>query len=175
VSAIRVRRAGPGDVEAAAELAGHLVRLHHATDPERFFLPERVEAGYAGWFRRVLADDKAVLLVAEGTGTLAGYAYGSLEERDWNLLLDEHGAIHDVYVADDARRRGVGEALVGAIIRELEALGAERIVLGTMPSNHPAQRLFARFGFRPTLLEMTRDRGAPCATPAVDEGSPTDE
>ena len=171
MSAIHVRRAGLGDGERH-QRRGHLVRLHHATDPERFCRPERVEAGYAGWFRRVLADDKAVLLVAEGKATLAGYAYGSLEERDWNLLLDEHGAIHDVYVSDDARRHGVGEALLGVMIRELEALGAPRIVLGTMPSNHPAQRLFARFGFRPTLLEMTRDRGAPCAAPAVDEGSP---
>ncbi len=171
MSAANVRRATLADVDAAAELAGHLARLHHATDPERFFLPERVEAGYAGWFRRVLRDTKAVLLVAEDAGAVTGYAYGGLEERSWNLLLDDHGAIHDLYVRDEARRAGVGDALLGELIRELEALGAPRIVLSVMPSNHPAQRLFARFGFRPTFLEMTRDRGAPCATRAMGEGS----
>jgi ribosomal protein S18 acetylase RimI-like enzyme len=171
MSAVIVRRATTGDLAAAGELAGHLVRLHHATDPERFFLPDRVEAGYAEWFARVLGDPKAALLVADASGTLTGYAYGGFEERSWNLLLDDHGAIHDLYVRDDDRRRGVGEALLAGLIRELEALGAARIVLSTMPSNHPAQRLFARFGFRPTLLEMTRDRGAPCASRAVDEGS----
>jgi RimJ/RimL family protein N-acetyltransferase len=34
---------------------------------------------------------------------------------------------------------------------------APRIVLSTMVANHAAQRLFARYGFRPTMLEMTRE------------------
>jgi ribosomal protein S18 acetylase RimI-like enzyme len=161
MSEVSVRRATPADIPGASELAGRLARMHHDTDPERFFLPERVVEGYAWWFERVLADAEAVLLVAETEGALAGYAYGGLEERDWNLLLDEHGAIHDIYVADDRRRQGVGQALLVAIVAELERLGAERIVLATMPTNVPAQKLFARHGFRVTFLEMTRNRPAP--------------
>lgn len=160
MSRVRVRRAGVSDVDLAAELAGRLARMHHATDPGRFFLPDRVEHGYAHWFRRVLADPSAVLLVAEVEEKLAGYAYGGLEDRAWNLLLDEHGAIHDLYVADDQRRHGVGRALLLAIVGELETLGAARIVLSTMPSNLAAQALFASAGFRPTFLEMTRNREA---------------
>jgi len=94
-------------------------------------------------------------------GAIAGYTYGGLEDRDWNLLLDKHGAIHDLYVADDHRRQGVGEALLKAVLAELEGLGAERIALSTMPTNLPAQRLFGRFGFRVTFLEMTRNRPPP--------------
>jgi ribosomal protein S18 acetylase RimI-like enzyme len=157
---VSVRRATESDVTGAAELAGRLARLHHTTDPGRFFLPERVEQGYAHWFGRVLKDETAVLLVAEVSGKLAGYAYGGLEDRAWNLLLDEHGAIHDVYVAEEQRRHGVGRALLAAIVAELEGLGAERIVLSTMPSNLAAQALFRTVGFRPTFLEMTRNRGA---------------
>ena len=157
---VTVRRAAESDVTAAAELAGRLARLHHTTDPGRFFLPERVEQGYAHWFGRVLTDPTAVLLVAEVSGRLAGYAYGGLGEREWNLLLDEHGAIHDVYVDEAERRHGVGRALLAAIVAELEGLGAERIVLSTMPSNLAAQALFGSLGFRPTFLEMTRNRGA---------------
>ncbi len=161
MSEIDVRRALSSDIPGAAELAGRLARLHHDTDPGRFFLPERVVEGYTWWFERVLKAPEAVLLVAKVEGALAGYAYGALEERDWNLLLDAHGAIHDVYVADDHRRQGIGDALIKAVVGELEALGAERIVLSTMPTNLPAQRLFGRFGFRVTFLEMTRNRPAP--------------
>jgi len=161
MSQVDVRRALSSDIPAAAELAGRLARLHHDTDPGRFFLPERVVEGYTWWFERVVKDPEAVLLVANVERAVAGYAYGALGERDWNLLLDAHGAIHDVYVADDHRRQGIGEALLKAIIAELEALGAERIVLSTMPTNLPAQRLFGRFGFRVTFLEMTRNRPAP--------------
>ena len=154
----RVRPATPKDIPAASELAGKLARMHHETDPDRFFLPENVVQGYAWWFERVLKDPEAVLLVADGERSLAGYAYGGLEDRAWNLLLDEHGAIHDIYVADDCRRLGAGAALLTALVAELEARGAPRIVLSTMPSNTTAQRLFARHGFRATFIEMTRSR-----------------
>ncbi len=160
----RWRRTTPSYVPAAAELAGRLAKLHHETDPVRFFLPDNVVDGYSWWFRRELERPTAVLLVAEVTGDaepggdILGYAYGALEERDWNLLLDEHGAVHDLYVADDRRQAGLGAALLAALLAELETLGATRIVLSTMPTNLRAQRLFARHGFRITFLEMTRNR-----------------
>jgi ribosomal protein S18 acetylase RimI-like enzyme len=156
---ILVRRALAADLERAAQLAGQLARMHHDTDPDRFFLPERVEQGYAWWFAREIERPAAVVLVALQGTELVGYAYGALEERDWNLLLDQHGAIHDIFVAEQARRLGVGAQLLDALIHELEALGAPRIVLGTMVSNERAQRLFRSRGFRPTLLEMTRSAG----------------
>jgi ribosomal protein S18 acetylase RimI-like enzyme len=139
-----------------AALAGTLVRMHHAVDAGRFLLPDNVEDGYAWWLERELARAKAVILVATQGDRIVGYAYGTREGRDWNMLLDEHGAIHDIFVADGERRAGIGKQLVLAMVRELEALGAPRVVLATMVSNEPAQRLFTACGFRPTMLEMTR-------------------
>jgi ribosomal protein S18 acetylase RimI-like enzyme len=156
---LSVRRARIPDLRDVAEFAGELVRLHHDTDRGRFFLPERVEEGYASWLRRELHNKSAVVLVGEIAGELVGYTYGALGSRDWNALLDEHGAIHDVYVKTTARRSGVGQRLLEAMILELEGLGAERIVLTTMVSNTAAQALFERSGFRPTMLEMTRSGG----------------
>jgi len=154
-----VRRATGADLPAVSSLAGELVRMHHERDASRFFLPDRVEEGYAWWLGRELERPQAVVLVAEAASALVGYAYGALEERDWNLLLDEHGAIHDLYVTRTERRKSVGKALLAAMIQELEGLGAKRIVLSTMVDNLAAQRLFTAHGFRPTMLEMTRDRG----------------
>jgi ribosomal protein S18 acetylase RimI-like enzyme len=153
---ILVRRPHVSEIERAASLAACLVDLHHDADPGRFFRPENVQRGYAGWFGKELGRSAAVLLVAVRGDEMLGYAYGALEERDWNLLLDAHGAIHDLFVLEAARRQGVGRRLLDAMIRELEALGAPRIVLATMVRNEPAQRLFAAAGFRPTMLEMTR-------------------
>jgi ribosomal protein S18 acetylase RimI-like enzyme len=61
-------------------------------------------------------------------------------------------------VAEGARRAGVGRALLEALAAELDALGAQRIVLCARVGNEAAQRLFALAGFRPTMLEMTRER-----------------
>lgn len=132
------------------------MRMHHATDPARFLLVERVEEGYAYWFSRELARPGAVILVAVRGDEVLGYAYGTLEDRDWNMLLDAHGALHDVFVAEGGRRSGVGRALVTAMVAALERAGAPRVVLSTMVTNEAAQRVFRACGFRPTMLEMTR-------------------
>jgi ribosomal protein S18 acetylase RimI-like enzyme len=153
---VKIRRAVRADLEQAATLAARLVQQHHEVDPQRFFLPANVERGYVSWFGRELGRREAVVLVATAGDQIVGYCYGSLEDRDWNLLLDRHGAIHDILVCDAGRRRGTGAALLAAMVSELEALGAPRIVLSTMVSNTAAQRLFERAGFRPTMLEMTR-------------------
>lgn len=160
MSAFDVRPAMLADLPAAAAMAGQLVRQHHAQDPGRFLLVDEVEAGYRWWFERELARaGEAVLLVAARGEHLLGYAYGTKEGRDWNMLLDEHGAIHDIFVTPEGRRAGVGRALLQGLVDALEALGASRIVLSTMVSNTAAQALFRSLGFRPTMLEMTRGPG----------------
>jgi ribosomal protein S18 acetylase RimI-like enzyme len=151
-----IRRAKPGDVPRLGELAGLLVRAHHAADPGRFMLVPDVEAGYGRWLGREAKRSGAVVLVAEIAGVVVGYAYGALGARDWNELLDEHGALHDILVDEDHRRSGIGGRLLDAMLAELESLGAPRVVLKTMTGNEAAQRLFASRGFRRTMLEMTR-------------------
>lgn len=145
-----------------AALAAELVRFHHELDPARFFLAAKVEEGYRGWFARELAVEGAILLVADlGAAPAIGYVYGRVEPRDWNMLLDRHAALHDVLVAETARHHGVAEALVEAFAARARALGAPRIVLHTAVANERAQRLFARLGFRPTMLEMMRELDPP--------------
>jgi ribosomal protein S18 acetylase RimI-like enzyme len=152
-----VRRAREGDLVTVARLAGELVRMHHEADPSRFLLVDRVEEGYARWLSREIArTEAAIVLVAARGEAIVGYAYGTLEGRDWNMLLDTHGAVQDIFVSAEARRVGVGRALVDALVHALEALGAPRIVLSTMVGNEGAQRVFRACGFRPTMIEMTR-------------------
>ncbi len=156
-----LRPARRDELGAVARLAGKLVRMHHAMDERRFFLPDRVDEGYAWWFGREIDRDEVVLLVAERAGAIVGYAYGRLEERDWNQLLDACGAIHDVWVEESERRRGVAARLVEAAIAALVTKGAPRVVLHTAAENAGAQALFARLGFRRTMIEMTREADGP--------------
>jgi ribosomal protein S18 acetylase RimI-like enzyme len=153
-----IRSATPADLKGAAALGAELVRLHHATNPNRFFLPEQPEEGYLFWLSKEIERAQAVVLVADIDGAIVGYAYGTIEERDWSVLVDRHGAINDVFIAASARRLGVGKALVLELIARLEQLGAPRILLRAMVQNESAQRLFASVGFRATMVEMTRER-----------------
>lgn len=158
-----VRRATRFDMRAVAALAARLVRFHHQLDPQRFLCTEPLEPGYERWLAHELENPKAIVVVAEEPehgprpAKLLGYAYGRMEARDWNALLDACGVLHDVYVADDARSRGVGAALVEAVARELTEMGAPRVVLHTATQNAAGQRLFEKLGFRRTMVEMTRE------------------
>ena len=156
-----VRPLKESDLPRVGQLAALLVRQHHDADPDRFFNIPNVERGYAEYFRSQIKDRKTVLLVAEESGEILGYAYGRLEPRDWNLLLDEHGAIHDILVDPAARRKGTGRSLITEMMAQLAKIGAKRFVLATMVGNQAAQNLFESMGFRPTMLEMTAGVATP--------------
>ena len=156
-----IRSATAADIESAANLGAQIVRLHHATNSNRFFMLDEVEQGYAWWLGKEIDRPEAVVLVAELNGNIVGYAYGAIEERDWSILVDRHGAFHDLCVAESVRRQGVGRALALAMIERLEALGAPRILLRAMVQNESAQRLATELGFASTMVEMTRERKTP--------------
>lgn len=165
-----VRPMTPADLPAVGRLAGKLVRMHHDLDPQRFIDLPNVETGYARYFSSELKNDEVVLLVAAtgGEGTaLVGYAYGRLEPRSYDDLLEAHGKLHDVYVEESARRTGLGAALATEVVRRLTEKGAPRVVLSTAVQNEAAQRLFAKLGFRTTMLEMTREAGGKGDPPRV--------
>jgi len=155
VPKIEIRRATRRELPKIAKLAGELVRQHSAFDAKRFLFIDNPEKGYEWWFGKELLNKKALILCAKLDREIVGYAYARLEPRDWNALLDAHGALHDILVADSARRKGVGKQLLTRTLAELRARGAPRVVLHTAIRNRAAQKLFAAVGFRKTMLEMT--------------------
>jgi ribosomal protein S18 acetylase RimI-like enzyme len=157
--ALVVRPARADDLPAVSRLAAELVRLHHRLDPPRFLLVEPIEKGYQWFFTREIARDGAVILIAEddADGKLLGYAYGTLEDRNWNDLLDACGKLNDLYVDTSARRHGAGRALVNAMFAALKAKGAPRVVLLSAWRNPEAHAFFEALGFRRTMLEMTAE------------------
>jgi ribosomal protein S18 acetylase RimI-like enzyme len=157
VGDILIRRAKRSELSAVARMAAALVREHHSLDSQRFMLVEPVEVGYREWLGKEITRRGAVILVAEQDLEIVGYAYGTLESRNWNDLLDECGKLHDVYVAESARRRGVARRLVMSMLLELKALGAPRVVLMSADGNRVAQAFFESLGFRRTMTEMTRE------------------
>jgi ribosomal protein S18 acetylase RimI-like enzyme len=143
---------------AVGRLGALLVAEHHDFDPERF-IPATADtpSGYGGYLRTQLANRDVIVLVAERAGVVIGYTYAGLEGFDYMALRGPAGALYDIVVDPTERGRGVGHSLLTATIAELEKRGAPRIVLSTAERNDSAQRLFARAGFRRTMIEMTRE------------------
>jgi RimJ/RimL family protein N-acetyltransferase len=157
-----VREATAADLPALARLGARLARMHHRMDRRRFFVVDGMEKGYAWWLGKERRNRKAIVLAAVRRGrggreSVVGYAYGRIEPRDWNALREECGVGIDLMVEPRARRAGIGTALVEALAAGLAARGAPRVVIQVASQNPEAQAVFARLGFRPTMVEMTRE------------------
>jgi [ribosomal protein S18]-alanine N-acetyltransferase len=79
------------------------------------------------------------VLVAEDGGTILGYVVG-------RSALDQ-GEILNLGVTLQARRRGIGGALVRRLLAVFSVEGVREAFLEVRESNFAAQRLYQSFGF----------------------------
>lgn len=159
--AVSIRPAAPADLKAIGRLGALLVRMHHELDPDRFIAATPgTEHGYGSFLGTQLDKPSIVVLVAELGGEVVGYTYAGVEGTDYMSLRGPAGALYDIVVDPAHRGQGIGRMLLDATLDALEAKGAPRVVLSTAERNESAQRLFARAGFRRTMIEMTRELGA---------------
>jgi len=157
-AATSIRPAAPADLPAMGRLGALLVRMHHDFDPARFIAATpRTEHAYASFLGTQLAAPNIVILVAERDGEVIGYTYAGVEGPDYMSLRGPASVLYDIVVDPAQRGHGIGRMLLDATLAALQTRGAPRVVLSTAERNRSAQRLFARAGFRPTMLEMTRE------------------
>lgn len=159
-----IRRATPADLPGIGRLGALLVEEHYAFDPQRFLAPRpRTPADYASFINAQLEDPDMAVLVADDNGNMIGYAYAAIEGYDYMALRGPAGVLHDVIVGPEHRGRGVGRLLIEATLEFFRWRGVARVVLLTAERNEAAQRLFARMGFRRTMIEMTLELGDPAS------------
>ena len=121
---IRVRIAKSSDLDDIYEL-----------DVQTFAMPWSKEAlSYD-----ILENDNAFVIVAEYEGEFAGYA-------DIWTVLDE-ADLNSIAVRVDFRRKGIGDAIMLAMIEMLSANGVATINLEVRVSNMPAIKLYKKYGF----------------------------
>jgi GNAT superfamily N-acetyltransferase len=134
----------PEPVRTPADLAD-IVRLFHAYAAS---LP--VDLSYQDFAGEVAAlpgkyapPDGGLLLVRD----VDGIPIGCVALRP----IDPAGTceMKRLYVAPEARGRGLGAVLVAAIVREAEAIGYREMRLDTLPTMTRAIALYRRMGFAP--------------------------
>jgi len=143
---------------AIGRLGALLVRLHHDFDPQRFLAATPgTERSYAAFLGGQLKVPDVIILVAARGGDVLGYTYAAIEGIDYLTLRGPAGLLHDLVVDPAHRRQGLGRMLLDATLVAIKERGAPRVVLSTAAQNASAQRLFEYAGFRPTMVEMTRE------------------
>jgi GNAT superfamily N-acetyltransferase len=113
---------------------------------QRFYEVEEIdEERNRAFFRRFLApSEDGMLLGARSDGQLVGYAclywhFSSLEACECVLM-------NDLYVVEEARGGGVGQALIEATAEVARERGVPFLEWSTAPDNRTAQRLYDSTG-----------------------------
>jgi ribosomal protein S18 acetylase RimI-like enzyme len=146
------RTAAPADVPRLAELCRQALSELAPTRGGAVFVArdaraEPVEAS----LRRALFEPDCRVLAGTLDGQIVGYAVGRTDDlRDGSRL----GLIEDLYVEEEARGVGVGEALMNGMLdwfRERECAGVDALAL---PGNRAAKNFFEGAGFSARLIVM---------------------
>jgi GNAT superfamily N-acetyltransferase len=133
-----VRDARPDELDGIGDLR---VAAYRADG----FLP--AISGYAATLRSLGADGQAEVLAAVdggqvvGTVTLQGWPAGQMARGPGEA------EVRALAVAPGARGRGVGAALVAAVIERAAGQGIRQLVLLTLPDMRAAHRLHSQAGF----------------------------
>lgn len=137
---MQIRPARPDDCPAIADIYAHHV-LHgtasYETEP-----PDTAEMTRR--MDRVLGSGWPWLVAEEADGTMLGYAYAT-QFRDraaYRFVCED-----SIYIRDAARGRGVGKALLAALIEACTAAGFRQMVAVIGGAEPASEALHARLGF----------------------------
>ncbi|SCL13176.1 [SSU ribosomal protein S18P]-alanine acetyltransferase [Micromonospora rhizosphaerae] len=101
-----------------------------------------VEQWSPAMFWNELANGHYYLIATDDSGDLLGYAGLAVAPPD-------EAWVQNIAVRRDAQRRGVGRALLEALLAEAARRGVRSTLLEVAADNAPAQKLYALYGFEP--------------------------
>jgi ribosomal protein S18 acetylase RimI-like enzyme len=169
VVSLEIVRGGVGDVERLRPLWLAVHQRHQVAMPELapYVSDDESWRERRALYERLFADHDPVLLLASDGDRLVGYglAYAVPAADGW--LADTWatgrrvGEIESLGVLPEYRGRGIGSELLRQLHDDLRDQGVVDLVLGVVPGNTDAIRLYERHGYRPTWLYLSRLEGRP--------------
>jgi ribosomal protein S18 acetylase RimI-like enzyme len=154
-----VRILGPADAAAFRAIRLEALRLH----PEAFgaSLEEEAARDSAAFAARLAPAPPGAVFGAFG-GDAGAALLGTAGLHVDRALKSRHkGLVWGVHVRPEARGRGLGAALLAAVVAHAREAGLERLHLAVGTENAPARALYDAAGFVPWGLERRALRLGP--------------
>jgi ribosomal protein S18 acetylase RimI-like enzyme len=116
-------------------------------------------------YEELLAKPDTLLLLAFAGETAIGYGLSHVMPVDDSWIPDTWvtgpriGEIESLSVLPQYRGSGLGSELLDLLEQHLHAIGVKDLILGALPGNADAIRLYERRGYQPTWLYLSRFDG----------------
>lgn len=143
IAGIRIRHANEEDLQQIVRLSEKLGRDESAMDSMVSPMPSEFQN--PNWILKNIKGENTVVFVAEVEGKVVGYSLGWVSQP-WSYKA-KRGYICDCFVEKSYRQRGVGKALIRAMLEWFKNKGVECVEADVYSRNAPSLALFKRLGF----------------------------
>jgi diamine N-acetyltransferase len=163
--AFHIRAARGDDIPAIVALFGIVDDLHTAAVPWAFRGSSAVprssagNAGSAPSIEELIAGPRTAILVAVAADRVVGHLVVELmtipSDRPPHVARS-FAVIHDLIVAPEARRQGIGRELIAEAERWAKERGVSAVELTVWSFNEDALRLYEELGYETQLRRLRR-------------------
>ena len=126
---VKIRPARTSDVKAIRQLVDSYAAPGHMLSKETVTLYESVQE----------------FTVAEVDGKVVGFTHFLFRPSTWSI--NDYCYLEDLFVDSDIRGKGVGRALIDAVVERAQAKCAPRVYWTTQNGNSQARILYDSFGY----------------------------
>jgi ribosomal protein S18 acetylase RimI-like enzyme len=156
VSGGSVRRAGLRDLDRVAALWTAITRHHEPLDPA-FEMRSDADGALRELLQGIARDRDAAIFVYEDRGDLPGLCIVRIDHQPPIMREVERAEITDLGVRTDARRCGIGTALVDEALAWVRDCGVSRVEVQVAAGNREGQAFWRARGFG-DLMDVLQKR-----------------
>jgi ribosomal protein S18 acetylase RimI-like enzyme len=161
---VEITRGSADDIDSLEPLWIAVHHAHQAAMPELapYVNDEETWREHRPLYVTLFRQPDTFLFLARTDGELVGYALGCVVPAAEGWAADTWrvgeriGELESLSVLPDHRGEGIGTRLLDAVDEEFAALGVDDVVIGALPGNTGALRLYEGRGFKPTWIYLSR-------------------
>ena len=154
---MKIREANHSDLPEIIGLWKEFMDFHR--DLDSFY--KRSQDGPSNFRKHLesqLESEDDALLIAEVSGKTIGYIKIGISQYPPVFEMEKYGLISDVAVAEQYRRKGIGEALYEQAMVWFKDKSIERVELRVANVNPVAQGFWKKMGFIPYMTTMFKEK-----------------
>lgn len=147
-------------VEATEEHISDLVELwkelvdHHSKIDSFFIRRENAHLNFKNFILELIKSKDANVLVAIKDNKVYGYIIAKIEQYPPIYKIEKYGAIYDLFISKDYRRKYIGDKLWQAALTWFKLKGLTRVELSIVPKNLEAAFFWKKLGFKDYMHKL---------------------
>lgn len=147
-----IRTAEKKDLPEIAGLAKKMIAYHRQLDS--YYKAAEEYTNLESDFEEEMREPGSIFLVAADNGEIAGYFRGAIEKAPDYAAPKKIGVIYDLAVAENYRRRGIGQRLFAEALLRFKNAKIRNIELSVDARNQPAIKFWKSLGFSEHKLRL---------------------